>query len=105
MAKKETINYDGDKVVGFNLTNFIGFGVNNDKGDVLLIQAMFNFIVEGTGQPSRLGIKSSNELPGVTGIFDGDTSLIIISFQLKWMPILTAQSSGMLFPGYYKDKI
>lgn len=105
MAKKETINYDDDKTVGFNLTNVIGFGVYNDKGDVMLIQAMFNFIFEGTGQLSKLGIKSRSELPVVTGIFGGDTGFLIMNFQFKWLSILTAQQSGLLFPGNYKDKI
>jgi hypothetical protein len=105
MAKKEIINYDDDKVVGFNLTNMIGFGGFNDKGDVMLIQAMLNFIIEGTGQLSKLGIKSKSDLPDVTGSFGGDTGFTIMNFQLKHLPILTAQHSGLLFPGYYKDKI
>lgn len=105
MAKKETINYDDEKVFGFNLTNMVGFGGFNDKGDVMLIQAMLNFIIEGTGKLSKLGLKSKRELPDVTGTFGGDTGFSIINFQLKWMPILTAQHSGLLFPGYYKDKI
>ncbi len=105
MAKKENIIYDDEKALGFNLTNLVGFGGFNDKGDVMLIQAMFNFIVEGTGSLSKLGIKSTIDLPDVTGFFGGDTGFTIMSFQLKWMPMLTAQRSGLLFPGYYKDKI
>jgi hypothetical protein len=105
MAKKETITYDDEKVVGFNLTNMVGYGGFNDKGDVMLIQAMVNFIVEGTGTLSKLGIKSKSDLPDITGSFGGDTGFLIMSFQLKWMSTLTAQRSGLLFPGYYKDKI
>ena len=105
MAKKETITYDDQKTVGFNLTDMVGFGGANERGDVMLVQAMLNIIVEGIGSVSKFGIKSKRELPDVTGFFGGDTGFLIMNFQRKWAPILTPQRSGMLFPAQYKDNI
>jgi hypothetical protein len=105
VARKETIIYDDEKVICFNLSDFVGTGERNEKGDVMLVQAMFSFIAGATGGLSKLGLRSRADLPGVTGVFGGDTGFLISSFQLKWMQILTAQHVGMLFPGYYKEKI
>ena len=105
MARKETLIYDDERAACFNLTGVVGPGGSNERGDVLLIQAMFRFIAEAASGLSKLGLRSRADLPGVTGAFDGDTGFLITSFQLKWMRILTAQHIGLLFPGNYKEKI
>jgi hypothetical protein len=102
MAKKEKLIYGDEKQVCFNIDGDVGFSSPNLTGDVMLIQAMFNFIFKGNR--FLLGVES-NDLPQITGTFDADTGYSIMKFQFKWMRNLTTQKSGVLFPGYYKKKI
>lgn len=105
MAKKVTIIYDDDKVPCFNISLSVGMGGQNDKGDVLLIQAMFNFIADGLKDVSRLGIKARHDLPEITGRLDSNTIFTIIGFQHKHLHRLFAVKSGTIFPADYTKKL
>jgi hypothetical protein len=87
---------------GFNLSFWVGIGGLNDKGDVMLIQAMLNFISEGHGDPSMVGVKLDFDLPDVTGSLDSSTIFSIIGFQNRWMRHLLASVAGKIFPVDYK---
>ncbi len=78
MAKKEIMIYGEDKIPCFNITFSVGIGGQNEKGDVMLIQAMFNFIA--LGNFPRLGLKSKSDLPALTGSLHSDTIFAIITF-------------------------
>ena len=105
VAKKVIINYDDDKVPGFNLSFSVGIGGQNDQGDLLLIQALFNFIATGLKSVSRFGISGRHDLPAVTGRLDSNTIFTIIGFQHKQLHRLFATKSGTLFPADYTQKI
>jgi len=75
----------------------VGPGGFNDKGDIMLIQAFFLFIAAGTDF-FQTGLKSRSELPVLTGIWDARTLFAVIAFQLRWIKLLVAEHSGMLFP-------
>lgn len=102
MAKKDLITMLDETSPGFNLSFWVGLGGLNDKGDVMLIQAMMNFIAEGHDDPSMVGVKFDFDLPDVTGSLDSSTIFSIIGFQTRWMSHLLASVAGKIFPVDYK---
>lgn len=104
MAKKITIIYGDEKVTGFNITSSVGTGGQNFRGDVMLIQAMFNFIALGWNDVLRLGISAKHHLPDVTGVIDSNTIFAIIGFQQRWVNLLFSNQSGWIFPADYTKK-
>jgi len=106
MAKREIMRYDGDKVPSLNLSFSVGLGGHNDKGDVMLLQAMFNLIALGTNNiTSVLGVRSKSELPDLTGTLDSNTIFTIIAFQHRWLHQLYPPKSGWIFPADYKKEL
>lgn len=83
MAKKETITLYGEKFPCLNLSESVGTGGANFIDDVYLIQAMFKYIASGMS-PKYIGLRSLDELPGVTGIFDIATHQTILAYQRRW---------------------
>jgi len=75
----------------------VGVGGLNERGDVMLIQALFNFIADGH-EISRTGLPSAARLPVLTGILDGRTIEAITAFQLRWMKQLLPSFAGKVFP-------
>ena len=102
MAKKVMITMLDDSAPGFNLSDWVGSGGRNDKGDVRLIQAMINFIAIGHNDLSMAGAKSKNDLPDLSGLLDSTTIFAIMNYQIRWMRLLYASISGVIFPVDYK---
>lgn len=88
------------KSPGFNLTFPVGSPAVNHPNDVLLVQAMFNFIADGFEDGSMLGIKSAKELPKINGVMDGLTKSMINKFQERWVHALL-RSDGKIHPAMY----
>ena len=83
MAYKHVITLYGDEEPWLNLSNAVGRPGANRKDDVMLVQALFNFVAEHRGgDTSLLGI-AKHELPNVTGSIDGATIWAIQRFQLR----------------------
>jgi hypothetical protein len=76
--------YD-DPEVWLNLSFSVGRPGFNRKDDVMLVQALFNFVAERhSSSVSVLGI-GQVDLPRVTGEIDGATIFAIQWFQLRWV--------------------
>lgn len=103
MAKKETITISGDKYSCFNVSFPAGVGGFNEKGDVLLLQAMFNFIALGFGDARILGIKSKNGLPALTGALSRETIDVIRNYEYRWAKLLWTMT-GLIYPADYKNQ-
>jgi len=81
MAKIEPIILDGKERMGFNIHESVGTGGRNKTGDVIIIQAMLNYIEAGLGRHDG-PIFSSPPAPELTGAMDSATKSAIDMFQL-----------------------
>ena len=86
-----------DTAAGFNISQMVGVGGPNFRGDVMLIQAMTNFIAIGHKDLGLVGLKQPFELPDVSGIMDGNTINAIMNYQFRWMHLLYSTKSGLIF--------
>ncbi len=98
MAEKVLITMLDDEAPGFNLSAWVGNGAFNLKGDVLLLQAMINFIVEGHRDFSMVGIKSDTDLPDLNGRFDHLTLWAIMKYKYRWMRLLWFEPIDTVLP-------
>jgi hypothetical protein len=103
MATKEMLTLFGDHFPCFNVTTTVGAGAINAPDDVMLIQAMFNFIAEGERNGSTLGITSRRELPELTGRIESKTLAIIHSYQARWSRLLL-NVDGKIHPAHYAGR-
>jgi hypothetical protein len=85
VAEKVLITMLDDEAPGFNLSHWVGTGAINLKGDVLLLQAMITFIVEGHEDFSMVGITSDADLPDLSGRLDHLTLSAIMNYKHRWM--------------------
>jgi hypothetical protein len=73
MARRDIITIQGIKQPCLNLSGSVGLGGDNERGDVMLIQAYLIYV-----HPQTQDLLSSNdglvELAGVSGMYDADTS-------------------------------
>ena len=88
MAKEQQIRYlDDDEFVGFNLSFAIGPGGVNERGDVMLVQALL--LVIGADDMTNIVKKPQKvRLPALTGYLDADTCAAITVFQVRWMHLV-----------------
>ena len=61
MAKKDIINFSGNKSLGVNTTFSVGPGGGNGQADVMLVQALFRYIANFSMQVIK--IKSGLRIP------------------------------------------
>jgi hypothetical protein len=82
MPKRELITLNGKSRYGFNIDESVGIMGRNKTGDILLIQAMLQYIANGLGSLEAGVIPISNfKVPKLTGVFDGDTMMSLNLFQ------------------------
>ena len=104
MAKIESFNLDGKQQTGINLSKAVGIGGPNLRDDVMVVQALFNYIAAGT-RPGAIGSKDGKDIPGITGAIDADTYKMIISFQLRNAKfLLSKEVSGRIDPAIFKGQ-
>jgi hypothetical protein len=103
LATRETITVDGVRQPCLNVSETVGekFGANK-MGDVMLVQAMFNYIV-GHFPPEQIGLTSKHEVPEPTGLCDSDTGRLINVFQRK-MAHMLLRVDGLIHPASCKDR-
>jgi len=87
MATRELTSLNGKQRFGLNVSNTVGANGQNRTGDVLVLQAMFNYIEmglgKGPGNPLAGGqLKNIVAVPELTGILDGKTMHSILHFQI-----------------------
>jgi hypothetical protein len=103
MANRETMTVDGVRQACLNVSETVGekFGANK-MGDVMLVQAMFKYIVGHFGS-EQIGLASKDDVPEPTGLFDSDTARLINGFQRK-MARQLIRVDGIIHPASYKDR-
>ena len=84
MATRETITVDGVPSNCLNISETVGVNGSNKAGDVMLIQAMLQYIAEGLIGLDAIGLDSKNDLPVASGAFDAPTENAIKSL-LPWL--------------------
>lgn len=109
MATREIMHYEWKgregTVTVFNVSASVGDPGSsvNMEGDVMLIQAMFHFIVRGH-DPSTIGLPPGSALPAVSGTFDGATSSAIWAYQRQHAGKIV-RIDGVIEPAiYYQTK-
>jgi hypothetical protein len=105
MAQFEEINVKGTFQSGVNVSKIVGFAGANLTEDVLLIQALFNYIADGMF-PEMLGLGGDYKVPEVTGEMDADTYSAIGAFQIRNASRLLRQNfDGRIHPASYKGRV
>jgi hypothetical protein len=105
MAKKDIINFNGNKTYGVNTRFSVGTRGDNGQADVMLIQALLRYI---TSAPIQL-VKSQSglttpDLPKVNGICDGKTNQAILKFQQANAQKLMSVD-GKVHPAIYEGRV
>jgi hypothetical protein len=105
MATRETITVDGVQSNCLNISETVGVKGSNKPGDVMLIQAMLQYIAEGL-TPQNIGLASKDDLPVASGAFDAATENAIKRYQLKHVLGLLQQTGlpGLIHPASYKGR-
>jgi hypothetical protein len=104
MPVRERITILGDTSVGFNVFQPVGESAANLKGDLMLVQAFFRFIVQGTRSGTMTGMQTSKEVPQVHGRIDTLTLAAIRTFQRRWAHNLI-NTDGVIHPARYNRNI
>jgi hypothetical protein len=100
MPTEQLMKIWGDGIGGINLSHTVGGGRHNTVGDVMLIQALLNFIAEAEGSVEKIGVRSTDELPNVDGNWDSFFYNSVTAFKRKNAHILLS-SGGEPFDHVY----
>ena len=107
MAVRERVTILGNVSPGFNVEFSVGRKSANQLSDVMLVQAMFNLLVDGPEGRFRTGfqtgMKSGKEIPKISGEADAVTLAAIQTFQRRWSHNLLAVD-GIIHPARYFDR-
>jgi hypothetical protein len=104
MAVRERVTILGNTSPGFNVEFPVGQRSANHRSDVMLVQAMFNLLVDGfegrriTG--IQTGMKSQKEIPKINGEADAVTLAAIRTFQRRWAHNIL-MTDGIIDPARY----
>ncbi len=105
MAKTEVININGKTELGVNVTDAVGMTGKNRREDIMLIQALFNYIATGL-HPRDLGLGGDYKIPKINGEMDADTFLAIGEFQIRNASRLQMyRFDGRIHPASYKNRV
>jgi hypothetical protein len=104
MAHIDEANFGGHIRIHTNISDVVGIGRNNEKSDVMLIQALFKLVGLGDGNSSTFFGMDSRQLPGITGVLDHETSQAIWAFQRKSSSSLLSVD-GTVHPASYKHRV
>ncbi len=104
MALIEIENNSTGRRIVVNTMGIVGIGERNERGDVMLIQALFK-LVGFTEAMSKLKFGlSMTELPAVTGILDKKTIRAIKAYQRQNAHRLL-RIDGKIHPATYENRI
>jgi len=107
MPSRELISLNGKERYGFNVSDTVGLGGMNTTGDVLVVQAMLNYIAEGGLGLQCFGYIESLELgalPELTGTMDHETTKALAMFASLNRPRLYGGSDLMIHPASYAGR-
>lgn len=109
MPSRELISLNNKQRYGFNVSDTVGPGGANNTGDVLVVQAMLNYIAEGGLGPQCFGYLEGfgspiNKVPGLTGILDQETIAALSIFSVLNLPKLYGGMDFMIHPASYAGR-
>lgn len=104
MARTKVININGEQQLCVNIAKIVGFAGANLKEDVMLIQALFNYIATGL-YPGAVGLGGDYKIPEITGEMDADTYSAIGEFQLRNARQLIGKFDGRIHPASYQNRV
>lgn len=106
MATRETINFKqlSSPMEQANVSGIVGVGGDNDKFDVMLIQALFRLIGPSNNRARRMFGVGLADLPEPTGNFDNKTIQAIWGFQRRVAHRLL-NVDGKIHPGNYHNRV
>jgi hypothetical protein len=99
MAYREIVRVKGNPQPWLNLSFSVGRPGVNRNDDVMLVQALFNFVAAHHG--GDMSLLGTAQLPDVTGDMDHLTTVAIQRFHLRWMRFMPALAST-LHPAAYQ---
>ncbi len=103
MATRELITQtvgDGKYVKsGFNVSATVGTRGANEKGDVMVIQALLKYIALS----SFISVPADSQIKDVNGYFNAETASAIRWFQHKFNTHLISQD-GLVHPASFKNR-
>lgn len=105
MAKKDIINFSGVKTTGVNTSFIVGAGKDNGPADLMLVQALFHYLVG----LARQDIKMRSGLAGIdrpiaNGKLDAKTNFAIWKFQQANAQKLLSVD-GQIHPANYEGRV
>lgn len=106
MAKIETANLQGEKIIHGNISDVVGMGGKNERNDVMLIQALFRVAGSHNNIITKelFGIEKFSDLPQITGSLDSDTIRTIWKFQrINARRLLSVD--GRVHPANYENRL
>lgn len=102
MAKRETLTLEGEEQPCLNVSATVGVGGANEVGDVMLVQAMFQYIADARG-PKQIGLDSKDDVPLPGGEFGTITAHAIDMYQrVNFMSVVSFD--GLIHPASYKHR-
>jgi hypothetical protein len=108
MPTRELISLLGKKRYGFNVGSSVGMGGENNAGDVLVIQGMFQYIEIARnktmfGPLTNVGMPHPFGAPELTGVLDFQTMAAITNFQMMNASSVLSVDS-VIHPASYKNR-
>ena len=109
MPSRELISLNNKQRYGFNVSDTVGPGGTNNTGDVLVVQAMLNYIVEGGFGLQCFGYFETmggpvNKLPGLTGTLDPETITALTLFNTLNLPKIYGGMDRLIHPASYAGR-
>ena len=102
MAKFDVVTIKGKQWLGLNIDKSVGSGGDNDRGDVMLVQAMLRYTAPFY---PYFGMEIPKVVPEVSGKVDTNTFEAIINFQSNWSWRLMNLDGILHSPSYEKRNI
>jgi hypothetical protein len=104
MAKIESAFIDGKIDRAVNVSRAVGYGMENLRDDVMLIQGLFNYIANALS-PQTIGLGGVYQVPEINGVMDADTYTAIGQFQIQnSSQLLMKRFDGVIHPASYKNR-
>src|SRR5262245_35344194 len=105
MATREMVNFKQlSPMEQANVSGIVGVGGDNEKFDVMLIQALFRLIAHHDNTARKMFGVTLADLPEPTGNFDNRTIQAIWRFQRR-MAHRLLNVDGKIHPGNYHNRV
>jgi hypothetical protein len=106
MAKIDEIDIGNRKIVCLNISKTVGASGTNKIGDVLVVQALLNYIANQNEDKALILLGTPlDEVPEISGEFDIATFNAIATFKHIWIHRLLNPTDSVIHPAHYKGRV